>query len=329
MIDRRRAFIVTGCGSLLALALPLFAQLKKPVRIASLATGTQQSIGYLVDTFRKALSDLGYVEGRDIVYEYRWAEGRNDRVPALAAELARTKPDIILTATIVTARAAVEAAPAATILLVYVSDPVGNKLVASLSRPGGRITGVSNLGEGMVAKMVEMLHAMVPQAQRFAVLVNPTNVAGHAFAADAESAAKTLKITPVRLEAATPEELGPAFERIARERPQGIIVTTDGMFLTMRARIVELAARAAIPAIYYQREFVEAGGLMSYGPSILDAYIRVATFADRIIKGARPGDLPIEQPTRFVLVVNLKTANTLGIPIPRSLLLRADEVIGS
>jgi putative tryptophan/tyrosine transport system substrate-binding protein len=303
------------------------AQEKKPARIASLSLGTPASHGYLVDAFRSSLRELGYVEGRDVVYSYRWAEGRAERLPQLAAELAREHPDIILAATAVSTRAATQAAPSATILMAYGSDPVGNKLVESLAHPGGRITGLSNLGEGLVQKMMEQLHVMAPAAKRVAVLLNPTNMTEGKFSAEAEAAAGPLRLSIVKVEARASEDLQSAFETIARDRAQAMVVTPDPIFLTLRLKIVELATRAKIPAIYNQSEFVKAGGLMSYGADIAQAYRRAAVFADKILKGARPGDLPVEQPTRFELVINMQAAKSLGLSVPQALLLRADEVI--
>jgi putative ABC transport system substrate-binding protein len=325
-MDRRKLIVMAG-AIVSGMPLRTLPQTKKPARIASLSMGTQASHGYLVDAFRSGLLDLGYVEGRDVVYVYRWAEGRAERLPQLAAELARENPDIVLAATAVSTRAAAQAAPSAAILMAYGSDPVGNKLVESLARPGGRITGLSNLGEGLVQKMIEQLHVMAPEANRLAVLLNPTNMTERKFSAEAEAAASSLKLSIVKAQARASEELQSAFEAAALNGAQAMIVTPDPIFLTLRLRIVELAARAKLPAIYNQSEFVRAGGLMSYGADIAEAYRRAAVFADKILKGARPGDLPVEQPTRFELVINTKTAKALGLRVPQSLLVRADEVI--
>jgi putative ABC transport system substrate-binding protein len=327
VIDRRKAIIAIGAGGLLMLAGRVSPQSGKPARIAMFSTGSSESHGYLVEAFRKAMRELGYVEGRDVVYDYYWADGRTDRAVQLATRLARTKPDVIVTGTAVFTRAAVDAVPTATVVMAYGSDPVGNGLVASLSRPGGRVTGLSNLAEGITPKMLELMQLMVPHAQRLVLLVNPANLTTGTYLAEADAAAKSLRLSAVKQDAATPDDIGPAFERIARERPQGIVVTPDPLFLTTRTRLVALAARARLPAIYFQREFVEAGGLMSYGASISAAFARAATFVDKVLKGANPGELPVEQPTKFELVVNLKTAKSLGLPIPQPLLVRADEVI--
>ena len=326
MIARRRFILMAG-ALLSGMAPRAIAQTKKTARIASLSMGTLASHGYLVDAFRSGLRELGYVEGRDVVYLYRWADGRTERLPQLAAELARENPDIILAATAVSTRAAAQAAPSAAILMAYGSDPVGNKLVESLAHPGGRITGLSNLGEGLVQKMIEQLHLMAPEANRLAVLLNPTNMTESKFSVEAEAAASSLKLSLVKVHARASEELQSAFGEAKRDRAQAIVVTPDPIFLTLRQEIVELVTRAHIPAIYNQSEFVRAGGLMSYGADIAEAYRRAAVFADKILKGARPGDLPVEQPTRFELVINTKAAKTLGLSVPQSLLLRADEVI--
>ena len=323
----RRSFIAMAGAILAGMPLRAMAQTKKTARIASLSMGTLASHGYLVDAFRSALRERGYVEGRDVVYLYRWADGRAERVPQLAAELARDDPDIILTATAISTRAAAQAAPSAAILMAYGSDPVGNKLVESLAHPGGRITGLSNLGEGLVQKMIEQLHVMAPEAHRLAVLLDPTNMTETKFSVEADAAASALRLSIVKVHAKASEDLQFAFETIERDRAQAIIVTPDPIFNTLRTRIVELVAHTKLPAIYNQSEFVKAGGLMSYGADITEAYRCAAVFADKILKGVRPGDLPVEQPTRFELVINTKTAKALGLSVPQSLLLRADEVI--
>ena len=326
MNRRKTLFAFTG-GAALTLVYPVFAQVKKPVRIAVMSMGSAQSSDARVEIFRKEMRAFGYVEGRDVVYDYRWADGNQNRIPQLIAELARGEPHIILTSYALVTRAAMDAAPAAVVLMVYGSDPVGNKLVASLAHPGGRVTGLSNLGEGTVSKMLELLHTMAPQAQRVALLLNPKNMTARSFRTEAETAAQTLGLSLVGIEAAALEDFGPAFDRITHERVKGIVVSLDAVYLVMRPRLIELVARAKIAAVYGQSEFVEDGGLMSYGASVSDAYRRSATFADKIIKGANPGDLPVEQPTRFELVINLTTAKALGLTIPPSLLLRADQVV--
>jgi len=327
MTPPRRAFLAIAGAGAVSLALDALAQAAKPARIAVLASGTPESHGYLVDAFRAAMRDLGYAEGRDVVYDVRWAEGYVERLPKLAVELARGRPDIVVTATAAATRAAMDASPAAAILMAYGSDPVGNGLVASLARPGGRVTGLSNLGEGLVGKMFELLRTLTPSAQRLGLLVNSANMTAAVYRADAEAAARVLKAALVHANAGSPEDLPGVFERLKRERTQGVVVAPDPMFLAMRTKIVALAARGGVPAIYNQREFVEEGGLMSYGPSIRDAYARAAVFADRILKGANPGDLPVEQPTKFSLAINVAAARSLGIAVPQELLLRADTVV--
>lgn len=323
----RRAF-AGGVAAVLALAsFGAGAQRSRPARIAILMTGTPESHGYLANAFVEGMRKLGYVEGQDVVYSYRWARGRTERYEELVRELAREDPDIFVTGTAAVTRAAAQSAPRAAILMAYGSDPVGNKLIATLARPGGRITGLSNQGEGFVPKMIELLHAMVPRAQRIAVLVNPGNLTAATFASEAKVAAGTLKLAVTTLEAAAPEAFAGAFERMKRERVEGVVVTADPMFLSMRTQLVDLAARARVPAIYFHREFVVDGGLVSYGSSIRDSFMRAAAFADKILKGADPGTLPVEQPTKFELALNLKTAKALGLTIPQALLLRADEVI--
>jgi putative ABC transport system substrate-binding protein len=275
------------------------------------------------------LKELGLVEGRNITVDWRWTEGKPERVTELAAELVRLKPALIVT-TSGQPTAAVKAATATIpIVFIAVADPVGTGLVASLARPGGNLTGLSNLAsQEFTGKMVELLHTAVPHASTVAILMNPTN-ADHQriLSMDLPTAAKRLRLTLLPVEAQTVHELDVAFERAARSRADAILVMGDPLIYVNRVRVAELAAKHRLPAMYFFRENVEAGGLMAYGPSLYDSGRRGATYVDKILKGARPADLSVEQAIKFDLVINRKTAAALGLEIPAPLLRQADQVI--
>jgi len=292
-------------------------------------------IGFLSGTpsgisegFREGLKAAGRIEGRNIVVEWRWTEGKAGRSNELAADLAGMKPDLIVT----TAGQPTAAVKAMTdtipIVLIAAGDPVGTGLVASLARPGGNVTGLAGLAaEGFTGKMIELLQVAVPQSSRVAVLLNPTSGDHRLIAAELPAAARQLRLTLLPLEVRAPDDLDAAFEQAVRSRADAIVVHGDLLVYVNRARIADLAAKHRLPAIYYFRENVEAGGLMSYGPSLFDLGRRGATYVDRILKGAKPADLPVEQPTKFELVINLRTASALGLAIPPTLLQRADQII--
>ena len=263
-----------------------------------------------------------------MVIDYRYAEGLVDRLPDLAAELVRLKVDLLVswgTQGVMAAKSATETIP---IVMVAVRDPVGIGLIASLARPGGNVTGVSgSAGLEWVAKQLELLKATVPKIRRVAILSNPTNAYHQLAIREANVAARSLGVQLQLLEARGPNDFEGAFAAMAKERVGALLVLSDAMLNSHRTRIAELAARSRLPAAYGVRESVEAGGLMSYGPSFLDSYRRAATYVDKILRGAKPAELPVEQPTAFELVINLKTAKALGLTIPESVLLRADQVI--
>jgi putative tryptophan/tyrosine transport system substrate-binding protein len=297
-------------------------------------TGKVYRVGELLtqynptDTFRQSLRGLGYEEGRNLVIEYRWHEGKFDRLPALVAELVSLKPDVIF----VTGNEPTAAVKAATttipIVFASVGDPVGLGLVSSLARPGGNVTGFSAVvPEGFAAKQFELLHEAVPGAARIAVLINPANAGHRGGLSQTVAAAEQLKVKLQILEARTLGELQSAFEAATRARAGAVHVYGDPLTWFHRARIAQLAAMARLPAIYQFRDNVAAGGLMSYGASNADLLRRSAGYVDKILKGAKPADLPVEQPTKFELVINMKTAKALGLTIPQSLLVRADEII--
>jgi putative ABC transport system substrate-binding protein len=278
--------------------------------------------------FREGLKERGRVEGRNIIVEWRWTEGKAKRIFELAAELTRLNPDLIVT-TANQPTAAVKAATD-TIPIVFISagDPVGTGLVASMARPGGNVTGLTALAAaGFSGKLIELLQMAVPHASRVAVLLVPTNADHRIISAELPAVAEQLHLTLLPIEIQAGNDFDAAFEQAHRSRADAIVVLGDPLMYVHRARIAQLAAMLRLPAVYFFRESVEAGGLMSYGPSLHDLGRRAATYVDKILNGAKPADLPVEQPTRFDLVINLKAAKALGLAIPLLLLLRADQVI--
>ena len=325
----RRTFL---CGLTLgALAAPLAAdaqQAGKVPRIGFLSLTSPSDRPFLLDAFRQRLRELGWVEGQNIVIDYRYAEGRVDRLPDLAAELVRLKVDLIVsegTQGVTAARNATETIP---IVMITVRDPVGTGLIASLTRPGGNVTGMSgSAGLEIVAKQLELLKETVPKIRRVAILSNPANAYHQLAIREVNVAARSLGVQLQLLEARGPNEFDAAFAAMAKERVEALLVLSDTIFGSHATRLADLAARSRLPATYGVREDEKAGGLMSYGPSLLDSYRRAATYVDKILKGAKPAELPVEQPTKFELVINLKAAKALGLTIPQSLLVRADELI--
>ena len=310
------------------------------------AAGAQQTdktarVGYLgfnltergpvQEAFRQGLRDLGYIEGRNLVIEYRDADGKIERFPALAAELVALKVDVIVTAGgTLGALAAKRATATIPIVFTAVGNPVSDGLVATLARPGGNVTGLALVSTELVGKSVELLKQAVPGLSRVAFLRHPDAAPEHAkqdTLKEAETVARELGIRLLVVEARGPADFERAFSEMIRARVGALTVLGTAVYVRERRRLVELAAKHRLPAVYSFREFVDAGGLMSYGPDVADSSRRAASYVDRILKGARPGDLPVEQPTKFELVVNLKTAKSLGLTIPPSLLGRADQVI--
>ena len=277
--------------------------------------------------FQQGLRELGYLEGKRILIEQRYAEGKFERLPELAAELARLKVDVFVVAGAPAANEAKKTTSVTPIVVIAVADPVGLGLVASLARPGGNITGLSDFNTGVVAKRLELLREVVPSVSRVAVLLNPTNPSNPPQLKLTQAAAAAMAVTLLAFEAKGADEIDRAFAAIKTERPGALIIIGDPMLGSHRKRIVELSGQNRLPAIYWVREFSDAGGLMSYGANFDDLWRRAATYVDKILKGAKPGDLPVEQPTKFELVINLRTAKAMGLTIPPSLLLRADQVI--
>jgi putative ABC transport system substrate-binding protein len=282
---------------------------------------------HLVAAFRRGLAEVGYVDGESARIEFRWAEGQSDRLVVLAADLAHGKVAVIFASGNVAARAA--KLHAAHIPTVFISsiDPVDLGFVASLNRPGGDMTGVSQLTTGLVAKQLELLQRLVPSAPSAFVLVNPTNQNAELILRDARAGAEALGWQVKVLEASTEGDFASAFAALRQERNRVLLISEDAFFTGRSARLAALAAQYAIPAMFVYREFADRGGLITYGPSIVDAYRQCGAYAGRILKGEKPADLPVVQPTRFELVINLKTAKTLGITVPDKMLALADEVI--
>jgi putative ABC transport system substrate-binding protein len=296
--------------------------------IGFLSVGTLESNHEYVAAFHRGLADGGFAEGRNLGVEYRWSEGHNDRLPALAEDLVRDQVTVIAvngTPGSLAAKAATQTTP----IVFYIgTDPVGLGLVASLAHPGGNITGVTNLNVELFKKCFELMHGLTSPASTIAVLVNPANVAQAATErATVQDAARALGARLMILDASSPREIESTFEVLVGQRVGGLVVSGEIFFLSQRDRLVELAARHGVPAIYAYREFPVAGGLMSYGTDILDGYRLAGIYTGRILKGEKPADLPVQQATKVELVINLKTAKTLGLTIPLALLGRADLVI--
>jgi putative ABC transport system substrate-binding protein len=299
---------------------------EKVYRIGCLMSPSSSSERARVEAFRQGLRDLGYAEGRNIVIEYRYADGKAERLPALAAELVRLRVDLILTAGDFGIRAAKEATTTIPIVVAIAGDLVGPGYAASLARPGGNITGLTS-GPTLFQKRLELLKAAFPKIARVALFWNPGNAVNVTALKETETAAQALGVRVLGLEVRRGEDLDGAFQGALRDRADAVIGIGDTVLLFHRARIVEFAAKNRLPAMYSLQEYMDDGGLMMYGPNVADMYRRAATFVGKILKGARPGDLPIEQPTRFSFIINMKTAKVLGLTIPPSVLGRADQVI--
>jgi ABC-type uncharacterized transport system substrate-binding protein len=310
---------------LLALVLPTQAQQPKKVPRIGILSPLSSSADDLLDAFRQGLRELGYVEGRNIVIEYRSAEGRNDRLPELAAELVRLKVDVLVT----TGPAAVGAGKQATstipIVMGAVGDAVDFGFVASLARPGGNITGMSWLGPELNAKRLELLKEVFPKVVRVAVLWDPATPKTYVRAT--EVAARSLGINLRVLEVAKSNEFDHAFATLTGDGAGALEVMPSTMFASQMRQLVDLAAKSRLPAIFPDERYAQAGGLLSYGPSFPEMYRRAATYVDKILKGAKPGDLPVEQPMRFEFIINVKAAKQIGLTIPPKVLVRADKVI--
>jgi putative ABC transport system substrate-binding protein len=319
--------LVVAVALVLSLATDAHAQPPKTARVGVLASSTEGNFGPSVQVFREALGAAGWVEGRNLTLLVRYPGEQYGRLPELASELVGLDVNVLATLGTPATLAAQGATRTIPIVMESLSDVVGTGLVPNLARPGGNLTGVSGFAPELSGKRLELLREMLPRAERIAVLANQTNPASAPVLRATESAAQKMRMKLSVLDIRRRAELGPAFEKMRRERADALILVADPLLFSESLTIVQLAARHRVPTVYETRRFADIGGLLSYGPLDKDRFQRMAQYVDRILRGARPGDLPIEQPTSFELVVNLKTAGTLGLTIPQSLLRRADDVI--
>ena len=322
--------VLTIVLALSVIAAPLAAEAQqtgKVHRIGFLGNTTAALEANLVGPFREGLRDLGYVEGRNVLIEYRWVEGRYERLPALIGELIAQKVDVIVTAGTPATLAVKKATTSVPLVMVAVGDPVGTGIVPSLSRPGGNITGLTSISPELDGKRLELLREVIPNVSHVAVLWNAASPLQVVAEKQTQAAARVLRLKVLSLGVGTEDEIEHALAAIVKERPGALLVLADRLFLQHRARIMDFAAQHRLPGVHAYRELVEVGGLMSFGPSYAGMHRRAAYFVDRILKGAKPADLPVERPAKFELVINLKAAKALGLTIPPSVLVRADEVI--
>jgi putative ABC transport system substrate-binding protein len=299
----------------------------KVPRIGFLGVTSPSTIPARIEAFRQGLRELGYVEGKNIVIEYRWAEGKPDRIPDLAAELVKLKVDVIVTQGPAITRLVKEATSTIPIVMGFDNDPVGSGFVASLARPGGNITGLSTLYPEISGKQLELLKEIVPQLSRVAVFGSSTEPANAQLLKETELAAGALRVQLRYLDILSPKHIEAAFQAASKGRADAVLALASSVLNSHRPQVVELAVKNRLPAIYFSAEWVEAGGLMTYGVSITDLFRRAATYVDKILKGAKPADLPVEQPKRFEFIINLKAAKQIGLAIPPNVLARADKVI--
>jgi len=327
----RRAFLHVALGAVwMASPLSGFAQPQGKVSRVGFLSARRRPISIEADyygAFLLGMRDLGYVEGKNLVIEWRFADGSYERLPGMAAELVQSNVNVIMALGPPAVVAAQKATATIPIVIVTSIDPVDAGFVRSLARPGGNITGLSNLAGDLSSKHLEMLRAALPTLSRVAVLVNPANSAHATILKNVQATARKVGVTVLPMEAQTPEEIDREFSTMARQNVGAIIVVLDPFLIQQGIQIAAQAAKHRLPSIFSNREYAEAGGLMSYGQNQADIYRRAATYVDKILKGAKPGDLPVEQPAKLELLINLKTAKAIGLTIPQSVLLRADEVI--
>ena len=329
----RASLVIRVMAAVSILALPSVADAQPAGKVPRVGYLSAQSasdpqVQRALDVFRQTLRELGYVEGQSVAIEYRWAEGKPERLPELATDLVRSKVDVILTTGgVPPGQAAQRATKTIPIVVSGAADPVAAGLVASLTRPGANITALAQMSDELVGKELELLREMAPKVTRVAVLWNPTNPGNTHQLRGAERAAAALGLRLQPVEARSPGEIDRAFAAMTRERAEALLVLLDATFYDQRARIVDLAAKSRLPAVYGYSVFAETGGLLSYAANRFDVVRQSAVYVDKILKGAKPADLPVEQPRKFELVINLKTAKALGLTIPPSMLLRADQVI--
>ncbi len=326
---RRRELITLLCGAAAAWPLDAHAQQRAGTwRIGFLETSSPSPVRVrLWDTLRATLRELGYLEGQNIAFESRFAEGKIDRLPGLAVELVGLKVDVIVTSGTPASLAAKQATGTIPIVMAQLADPVGAGLVASLGRPGGNVTGLTTQDADLSGKRLGVLREVVPNVSRIALLIDETNPGTVLIARGTQVAARSVGVELQSLEVRGPDELDPAFSAMKEARVGALIVESSSMLFTLRTRLADLALKNRLPTMFAQREYVDAGGLMAYAADFPDLFRRTATFVDKILKGAKPADLPVEQPVKFDFVINLKTAKALGLDVSPTLLARADEVI--
>lgn len=324
---RNPKFLLMLCTLLLAPCFSVQAQPAKIPRLGFLIAASPAAVAPRLEAFRQGLRELGYVEGKNVEIEWRYAEGKLDRLPALAAELTRTKIDIIVTGAPATTRAAKEATGTIPIVMAQDTDPVANGFVASLARPAGNITGLATLAPELSGKQLELLKETVPRLSRLAVLGNSTLPGNPEALKEMELAAKALKLQLQYVDVLELKNIATAFQTVNKGRADAVLALGNPIFLSQRIEITDLAAKNRLPAIYERPEYVDDGGLMTYGVNINDLYRRAATYVDKILKGRTPQELPVEQPIKFEFIINLKAAKRIGLTIPPNVLARADRVI--
>jgi len=328
VITRRTVVLAGGIGLLTAHRLGIGQPVVVTIRrVGWLTVGAEASRAHLLATLKQGMQDLGWQEGKNIEYRIVRADGDMSRLDASASELLRQNVDVIVVGNAPVARALQRATKTIPIVMANIADPAGNGLVATLAKPGGNITGIANLYDEVLGKLIGVLHELAPSVRRVAILLNETNPLHPVFWAAAQNACTALGLVALRVVASAPAQLGAVVDEIVRQRAQAAVVVTDAMYFTERAKLQELIQTIRLPVAYALREHVVAGGLLSYGADLAANYRQAAKYVDKILKGAKPADLPVEQATKFDLVINLKTAKALGLTIPQSLLLRADEVI--
>jgi putative tryptophan/tyrosine transport system substrate-binding protein len=327
-MNKRKLGSFVLCAVLFALGSSTEAQQPTKIpQIGYLSYGSEEIDKSLVAALQQGLRELGYLEGRNIVIEQRYAAGRSEKLPEVLSELIRLKLDVLVTAGDPAAHAAKKATSAIPIVMVTSPDPVGTGLIASLAHPGGNVTGLSDFHGGVITKRLEVLKDVVPLMSRLAVLLNPANRSNPLQLKDIQAAAPAFHVKIIPLEVKGPEDIDDTFATIRKERPGALLVVGDRLFATHQTRIFEFVGKTRLPAIYSQRGYVDAGGLMSYGANFADQYRRAATYVDKILKGAKPADLPVEQPMKFEFIINLKAAKQIGLTVPPNVLARADKVI--
>jgi putative tryptophan/tyrosine transport system substrate-binding protein len=325
---KKKIAVLTFCALLFAVCSSVEAQQPGKVpRIGFLGVTSPSTISARIEAFRQGLRELGYVEGKNIVIEYRWAEGKFDRLPDLAGELVRLKVVVIVTGGPADTRAAKEATATIPVVMGFDNDPVGSGFVASLARPGGNTTGLSTLSPELSGKRLELLKEVVPKLSRLAVFGTSIQPGNAQSLTETELAARAFGVQFQYLDVLDPKDIETAFRTAGSGRADAVLVLQSPVFNTRRAQLVDLAVKSRLPAMYAQPEYVESGGLMTYGPSMTDLFRRAATYVDKILKGAKPADLPVEQPMKFEFVINLKAAKQIGLTIPPNVLARAARII--